>query len=370
MTDTVNSQRPVFLPERPWLRPGLEVFDRGPGELQIGLDPRHAMLGKGLPPDVVRALHHLDGNLRLESLLALVDGEHVEMLRDLLTRLTRLGLVEEAWPPSAYSRTVNEAGLWSLSARQGHGETVARRRHSAVVLFGSGRLTVAMAVLLASAGVGQVRVEAEGAVTEHDTGSGYTDADIGRARAAAAADAIRRANPATVTRRLRDGRLPELAVLADAVVPAPEVVRQLMHEKVPHLAVRVREGIGIVGPLVHPGRSSCLGCADLIRRSMDDRWPVVAGQLAGRSQPADLVTVQATAALAAGQVLRALGPADGVPPGWNTTMEVDPYENTIYHRPWLPNPVCTCGARPEPQVSAAPAPMAAEITVDKAESKE
>ncbi|UQS22795.1 ThiF family adenylyltransferase [Amycolatopsis thermalba] len=370
MTDTTTSQRPLFLPERPWLRPGIEVFDRGPGEVQIGLDPRHAMVATELPPDLVDVMHRLDGSLRLESLLALAKSEHVESLRDLLTKLTRLGLVEEAWPPSAYNRPVHEAGLWSLSARRSHGETVARRRHSAIVLFGSGRLTVAMAVQLAAAGVGQVRVEAEGKVTEHDTGSGYTDADIGRSRSAAAADAIRRVNPATVTRRLRDGRLPELAVLADAIVPAPELVQQLMHERVPHLAVRVREGIGIVGPLVEPGRSSCLGCADLIRQSMDDRWPKIAGQLAGRTQQADLVTVQATAALATGQVLRALGPVDGVPPGWNMTMEIDPYENTIYHRPWSPHPACTCGARPEPLVSSVPAPMAAENMVDKAQSQE
>ncbi|MDQ0377120.1 ThiF family adenylyltransferase [Amycolatopsis thermophila] len=370
MTDTAITQRPIFLPERPWLRPGLEVFDRGPGEVQIGLDPRHAMVALDVPPDLVRVLHRLDGSLRLESLFALAESEHVEILRDLLTRLTRLGLVEEAWPPSAYNRPASEAGLWSLSARQSHGETVARRRHSAIVLYGSGRLTVAMAVLLASAGVGHVRVEAEGKVADHDTGSGYTDADIGRPRAAAAVDAIKRANPSTVTRRLRDGRLPELAVLADAVVPAPEVVRQLMHEKVPHLAVRVREGIGIVGPLVHPGRSSCLGCADLIRRSMDDRWPTVAGQLAGRSQQADLATVQATAALATGQVLRALGPVDGVPPAWNMTLEIDPYESTIYHRPWPPSPACSCGARPEPLVSGAAGQTAAEPMVDKAESQE
>ncbi len=103
---------------------------------------------------------------------------------------------------------------------------------------------------------------------------------------------------------------------------------------------------------------------------MDDRWPKIAGQLAGRTQQADLVTVQATAALATGQVLRALGPVDGVPPGWNMTMEIDPYENTIYHRPWSPHPACTCGARPEPLVSSVPAPMAAENMVDKAQSQE
>ncbi|HVW40836.1 MAG TPA: TOMM precursor leader peptide-binding protein [Amycolatopsis sp.] len=330
------------LPKRPRLRPGLEVFDRRPGEIQIGLDPRHAMVASGLPPDVTKVLHRLDGSLRSDELLAIAESEHADQLRDLLLDLTQLGLVEEAWAPAG-GRAATEVGLSSLRARQSVRDAFSRRAHSGVILYGSGRLTIAVATLLATSGVGRVQVEADGYVTELDTGSGYVDADIGRQRRAAAADAIRRANPAAKPKLHRDHR-PDLAVLADAIVPAPELVRLLVHEGVPHLPVRVREGLGIVGPLVHPGRSTCMSCADLHRKSMDSRWPMVAGQLAGRYQQADLSSVQATAAIATAQVLRALFPGDSPPPVWNTTIEIDTYEGTIEHRAWPPNPACGCGA--------------------------
>ncbi|NKQ57602.1 TOMM precursor leader peptide-binding protein [Amycolatopsis sp. K13G38] len=302
------------------------------------------MVASGLPPDLVKALHRLDGSLRTDELLSIAESEHVDQLHDLLTRLTRLGLVEEAWSPAGRGRTAGEVGLWALRARQPVRDAYSRRAHSAVVLHGSGRLTIAVATMLAAAGVGHVRVEAEGYVTDQDTGSGYLDSDIGRQRRVAAAEAIQRANPAVHTKRLSRDRRPELAVLADAIVPAPELIRMLFHEGVPHMPVRVREGLGIVGPLVYPGRSTCMRCADLHRRSMDSRWPAVAGQLAGRSQQADLSSVQAAAAVAAAQVLRALSPGETPPPVWNTTIEIDTHEGTIEHRPWPPNPECGCGA--------------------------
>lgn len=344
MKNHVTTEQGVCLPERPRLRPGLELFDRAPGEIQIGLDPRHAMVASGLPSDLVAAMHRLDGVLRSKELLGLAKSEHREQLRDLLTELTRVGLVVEAWP--GHSRVAGEVGLWSLRAGTRQRETFDQWAHSCVVLHGNGRLTIAIAALLAASGVGQVHVEANGTVTEQDTGSGYLDSDIGLPRQAAAAAAINRVNPATKTRKPSSDRQPELAVLADAIVPAPELVRLLMQEGVPHLPVRVRDGLGIVGPLVYPGRSSCLGCADLHRKALDPKWPTVAGQLAGRSQHADLGSVQVTASMAVGQALRALCPPRSRPPAWNSTIEIDVYEGRVDHRPWPPNPSCSCGALP------------------------
>ncbi|WP_236795316.1 ThiF family adenylyltransferase [Amycolatopsis sp. GM8] len=347
MANPTTRSAEARLPKRPRLRPGLEVYDRCPGEIQIGLDPRHAMVATELSPDLVRVLHSIDGRHRTDELLAMADAENTDYLRELLTDLTRLGLVEEAWTPAGQRRTAGEVGLWSLRARQSGAESFTRREHSAVLVHGTGRLTIAIATLLAASGVGHVQVEADGAVSDQDTGSGYLDSDIGRQRRSAAGDAVKRANPAVKHTRLRGDRQPELVVLADAIVPAPEIVKLLLHEGIPHLPVRVREGVGIVGPLVYPGRSTCLGCADLHRKSMDPQWPMVAGQLAGRSQQADLCSVQTTAGMAAGQVLRVLDHVQGPPPpAWNTTIEIDAHGGVVEHRPWPPNPACACGARP------------------------
>jgi hypothetical protein len=52
----------------------------------------------------------------------------------------------------------------------------------------------------------------------------------------------------------------DLVVLSDNLVADPRMVRDLHSRGVAHLPVRVRDGTGLVGPLVIPGVTSCLGC--------------------------------------------------------------------------------------------------------------
>ena len=51
----------------------------------------------------------------------------------------------------------------------------------------------------------------------------------------------------------------DLVVLSDNLVADPRMLRDLHSQGVAHLAVRVRDGTGLVGPLVVPGVTSCLG---------------------------------------------------------------------------------------------------------------
>jgi len=50
----------------------------------------------------------------------------------------------------------------------------------------------------------------------------------------------------------------DLVVLSDFLVTDPRVVRELHTAGVAHLPVRLRDGAGLVGPLVIPGVTSCL----------------------------------------------------------------------------------------------------------------
>jgi hypothetical protein len=50
----------------------------------------------------------------------------------------------------------------------------------------------------------------------------------------------------------------DLVVLSDNLVADPRMQRDLHSQGVAHLAVRVRDGTGLVGPLVIPGVTSCL----------------------------------------------------------------------------------------------------------------
>lgn len=132
----------------------------------------------------------------------------------------------------------------------------------------------------------------------------------------------------------------DLAVLTDDMVPDPRVVTSLVRTRTPHLQVRLRDGRGIVGPFVVPGRSSCLRCADLTRSGLDPRWPHIAAQLLGRVGDASRPTILATAAIALGQIEDFLG--ETVTPLLDTTMEVDLLRHAMTTRRWARHPWCDC----------------------------
>jgi len=138
----------------------------------------------------------------------------------------------------------------------------------------------------------------------------------------------------------------DLVVLADSLVVDPRMQRELHSQGVAHLAVRVRDGVGLVGPLVIPGVTSCLGCADLHRRDRDAAWPAVAAQLRDTVGVADRATLLATAALALSQVNRVIGAVRGSesepPASLNATLEFDVHAGSIVARHWPRHPLCTC----------------------------
>ncbi|BBY28727.1 TOMM precursor leader peptide-binding protein [Mycolicibacterium sediminis] len=143
----------------------------------------------------------------------------------------------------------------------------------------------------------------------------------------------------------------DLVVLTDFLVTDPQVVRDLHDARVPHLAVRVRDGTGLIGPLVLPGRTSCLQCADLHRSDRDEAWPAVAAQLRHAVGTADRATVLATAALALHQVDRVItavratgevGAQAAPPPTLDTTWEFDVATGSTTSRRWSRHPRCDC----------------------------
>ena len=336
------------LPRRPRVVGDLPVLRRRPDEIQIGLDPRLATVASGLPEPVVALVQRLTGRDRAEDVLTEA-GEHREAMRSLLAELSARGLVDDAARqagplPGRLAGDLAAAGVRGVVDSP---DNPAARRGLAVGVVGDGRLAVSVASLLASAGIGWVHVRAAGTVRPEDTGTGYLAEDVGRRRAVAAREAVRRADATARSGAFRTDRGPDLVVLTDAVVPEPSRVAALTSAGVPHLTVRVRDGIGIVGPLVVPGLTSCLRCADLHRCDRDECWPHLAAQLAGKVQQADLAGTQATAAFAVGQVLNSVHWLKGhssPPLTCNATAELDVYSAEVRHRAWSAHAACSCGA--------------------------
>jgi hypothetical protein len=244
--------------------------------------------------------------------------------------------------PAAAARTAAELPA-ALSAP---GRPVWRaRRSAAVVVDGANRVGVPLAAVLAASGVGRVSVRDPGLAAAGDAVvGGLTAADEGRPRALAAADAVRRASPLTDLRPVSDDAA-DLVVLARPWAASDPLAAGVHHAQVPHLVATVRGEVGIIGPLVVPGVTSCLRCADLHRRDADPRWPHLAAQLTAAEPPPSGATVTCllTAATAALQVLAYLD-GTAAPATLGATVELRPPDLRPHLRRWPAHPACGCGA--------------------------
>jgi bacteriocin biosynthesis cyclodehydratase domain-containing protein len=183
----------------------------------------------------------------------------------------------------------------------GGARSLARRRDVAVWINGERRIGLSVARILYASGVGQVKMG------------------------------------------VAQSRRPDLAVLVGQ--QPPDLVAALAADKIPHLAVLAGEAIGVVGPLVIPGRTSCLRCLDYIRASYDPAWPLILAQIASR-QPVpvacDAALAASVAAQTAAQTLTAIDRTPTASATVNGTLELVLPDWRWRRRTWRPHPACPC----------------------------
>jgi bacteriocin biosynthesis cyclodehydratase domain-containing protein len=274
------------------LNPAMPVLSRPDAVVQIGWDPRRALLVR--PPAgmsvatlgaVLRVLHSGATQAQLRDV---ADGVDATTIADLITELVDAGVVSAVHSP--------------------------RTRSASIRIHGRGPLSD----LLASA------LRCSGARIKH---SSQLHAGVVREKT-------------------------DLVVLSDSLVADPRMLRELHEARTPHLPVRVRDGAGLVGPLVLPGVTSCLRCADLHRSDRDESWPAVAAQLRDAVGNADRATVLGTAAVALNQVDRVVAALRGgldisrvdsaphPPSTLDTTLEFDVTTGSTTARRWTRHPQC------------------------------
>jgi hypothetical protein len=346
-------------PQRPQLKTGLRRVWRDVSTLQLGVDPGHAVVIGGLDPAAARLLENLDGSRDLTGLAAGAArlGIDPTRLEELLALLGRAGVLEDAaadhGPVADLSRPERDRLAPDLAAAAllrpdpgGGFAVLARRRRAVVQVVGAGRVGATVVTLLASAGVGAVVVEDAATTRLSDVGpAAASPEDVGSRRQDAALRAARRVAPSVRSTLPADRVAPDLAVLAGSGGGDPALVDRMQRAGVPHLAARVRETTGVVGPLVLPGRSSCQRCHDLHRADRDPAWPSIAAQLAGtsrqRTAACDTVLATAVAAHAALQVLAFLD-GDPAPPAVDGTLEIAQADGRVRRRSWAVHPSCGC----------------------------
>lgn len=220
------------------------------------------------------------------------------------------------------------------------------RRAAAVAVHGTSRLATSVAATFAAAGVGWIQLVHGGEVSASDAcPGGVTPADEGRRFTVAADEAVRRCGPEVVTSPLPPERSADLVVLTDPA-PLDDSLRSALHQdQVPHLPASVDGQRGVVGPLVLPGRTGCLRCADLHRTDRDPAWPALAVQLGARPRrriTSDVALCVATVGVAVGQALAYLDRQR--PATLEASLEWQLPDWRLRRRSWPAHHGCDCGA--------------------------
>jgi bacteriocin biosynthesis cyclodehydratase domain-containing protein len=220
-----------------------------------------------------------------------------------------------------------------------------RRSDAQVLVTGTSRLAVPIACTLASSGVGHVDPSLVGLTRLADAApGGLLPGDAHRPRVTAAAEALRRVAPEVELAPLHRSRA-SFAVLVGFTAPANLTALSYGSRRLAHLAVSVRDGTVVVGPLVRPGSSPCLNCLDLHRADRDPDWGAIAAQLHTGPEVPETVTVAtvlAGAAFAAEEVLTHID--GGLPSTLGATVEISAPGRSI-RRQWSQHPGCGCRRR-------------------------
>jgi bacteriocin biosynthesis cyclodehydratase domain-containing protein len=292
-----------------------------------------------------RLLDLLDGTRSERTVLAQAKQYRIREAdaRALLDTLCAAGLVVGAQtllphnlPDPVRRRLAGEAAALALRGTDTPATPaqILRRRSAArVVVTGHGRLAAPVALALAEAGVGHV---SPALTRPGEPASASERPDPG------VAEAIARAAPGIRTGPLRR-RETTFVVQAGTTGPAILAAAGYAQHRLAHLAMAVRDGTAVIGPLVPPAGSPCLNCIDLHRRDRDPEWPLLAAQLAGDPEPGGepcaAATVLAAAGIAAGEVLSWL---DGSAPATlGASLEVAA-PGQLRRRSWPPHPRCHC----------------------------
>jgi hypothetical protein len=235
------------------------------------------------------------------------------------------------------------SGAHMTPAHMTPAQILRRRMGARVTISGRGRLAAPVAVALAEAGVGHLDPDVPGAVTTAELPGGpLRAADVGRSRSEAIAQAVLAVAPETDTHSVRRGGA-SLVVQLGFEQPVALLAASHVGRRQAHLAVMIRDGSVMIGPLVRSTGRPCLNCVELHRRDRDAGWPTPGVTPGNAVEPCAVTTLLAAAAFAAGEVLEFLD--GGTPQTLGAAVEISG-PGRFRRRTWPPHPGCTCAGRP------------------------
>jgi hypothetical protein len=309
--------------EHPQLAPYAPVIQRATDEVQVGIDPDTALVFRG--PGFRTLLKLLDGTSPTSVIQR--GGRAAGLTSDQVT-----GALE----------ALAAAGLLRESGSAPCTDSTPPR----VRLIGAGAVGYQLAQLLLVSSLDRLYVYDN----EPPNLALYSAAGVLPSRAEALCSALADVG-STVSSAQRISTLshwskPETTQLDLTVVatdrPEPDrvITEHLVRNDEPHLMVRCCGNGVSVGPLVVPGKTSCLRCADLSRSDADPLWPVVLRQLSRLQMETPPTLLAWAASVAAAQSLAFLH--GELPESAGSTMELTWPHFVTRLRRWPAHRNCGC----------------------------
>jgi hypothetical protein len=286
------------------LDPAAPLWRRDAEHLQIGTDPQDAVVVRDVAGllDLVR---RCDGVRRVDEVLSTAPPGRQSALAAALDALLDAGVLVDADSASPLGAAAGELARLTgadLAAAQARA-TVSERSRRKIGLVGPRVLTAPLGALLADCGAPALPGQFSGM---------------------------------------------DLVVLAGRPEPDRRLADACARDDVPHVVMSLQPRSALPGPMVLPGRTACLRCADETRADTDPAWAALvaqldspvqrpAGALAAEGSPLLVATLVAATAAAVLAMIDGLATGyDGSVRRWAAACEAPSVERLA------PHPRCGC----------------------------
>jgi hypothetical protein len=313
---------------RPRLRPEAILLRRSASELQVGLDAGNALRIPDPGGHLQTVLRTLDGHRTWTTVLD--DLDSINGIDSGKLEQSRLEQVV---------RALAAGGLLDLRTAAAPAEPW---RSAQIRLVGAGEIGAAVGELLVRSGIRRLHV-VDDAPANAMRSSGTRAEALQRRCAALAKRGGVDEEPVRIAQHWTKPETDQIALTVVALSTLEvdrTVASDLLRRDAPHLLVRPTTCGAVVGPLVAPGRSSCLHCADLTRRDADPAWPELLRQLLWRQVPMPPAIRTWATGVAVTQVFCFL--AGGRPETLGATVELGAPTYAMRLRTWPAHPECGC----------------------------
>jgi hypothetical protein len=275
----------------PKLAPGVQIYERGPSQVQIGLNPNSALVIDKRVGQAIRKL--LTGAHSVSEICNRLasEGHDLKSSENFLNQLSALGLVEPGPTAATYDlqNPVSEIQRLNLMREtDGDLDFINQRIGCEISIRGAGRLGMTVCLLLASAGFPNITVHDSMLVSESDlTPWGESRIDIGLRRDNVAKNLIERmirgASAHKNSLRFRAHHKIEI-LMPDQRADFPWISATSADMQVatdtPHLFAITSASASFVSSIIKPGQTPCLRCMHLHHCDQDPQWPIIDLQVA------------------------------------------------------------------------------------------